>query len=58
MSHLPTLPWSCPWSVCRRLLQASGWTDVEADLPLTYTYYASGLLLAQGTTSTAVHVRR
>lgn len=38
-------------------LQATSWSDVEADLPLYYTYYADGLLLVQATRSSALHVR-
>lgn len=40
--------------------QARWWTDAEADLPLTYTYYtagSSGVLLADGTTATSIRVR-
>lgn len=38
-------------------LHATGWSDPEADLPLTYTYYANSLLLDEGLESPALRVR-
>lgn len=37
-------------------IQATGWTDPEADLPLSYAYYADGLRLADATESSTLHV--
>lgn len=34
------------------------WVDPESDLPLTYSYSASGLALQQGTRATRIYVRR
>lgn len=39
-------------------LRATGWTDPEADLPLTYAYYASNILLAADSASASLHVCR
>lgn len=38
-------------------LHATGWTDPEVDLPLTYSYYASNILLAADITSASLSVR-
>lgn len=34
------------------------WVDPESDLPLTYSYSASGLALQQGTRATRIYVSR
>lgn len=37
-------------------LRTRYWVDPEADLPLTYSYSASGLSLQQGTRATRIYV--